>query len=444
MRVNALLIVSLAVAAAGCPLFEPDFGEIGVARVRSVRDQAAQRDAIVELRLAQLLLPVMQAHQVDCWLLVSAGDNPDPLLPLLVVSGTEAYGRIVVLLCEGGNGLLERTAIGSDLRANEGLYEVIEPTQAQQVEESLRRQVVAANPSRIAVNHSPGLSIADGLSASDEAWLRQSLGPSLSARLVSSAPLVEDLLSRYLDVEAVLFTEAARLTVDLLGEVLSDQVIVAAKTSVEELTWAVREQARESGLEVAFKPHAYLLRQGEPPGAGDLDGLDTILQPGDLLFLSAGLRYLGYATRYGRWVYLLEEGERQAPAWVTRGLDRLADLLEGTLPRLRPERTRIDLEAALAGEVGAPGGAVDLRVGRVGYLLDGDFGRRRRNAAHLLWQMDLPLRQGSLVVAEATMRAMAAGWREQDASLMLLEDAVVEKAGARFVVPVQRTPYLIE
>ena len=64
---RSLLLVAACVAA-GCPAFTSDFGEFGGERVRPVRDRAAQRDVMLELRLDALLAAAMQSSGIDCWL----------------------------------------------------------------------------------------------------------------------------------------------------------------------------------------------------------------------------------------------------------------------------------------------------------------------------------------------------------------------------------------
>ncbi len=363
-RGRVLAIGAILLTSGACTAFDPEFGEIGVPEVRSVRDQAAQTDAIIELRLGQLLGPAMRSHEVDCWIIVWEVENPDPLVPLLTLAGTAPEGRAVLLLCADEAGSSTRVALGTGLTANDGVYDLAEVA-GDDLAGALAERVAAFGPRRIAVNRSPSRLYADGLSASNEAWLRQSLGTSLAERMGPSGPFVEAWLSQHLDVEAPLFSEAARLTVGLLERVLSDEYIVAAGTSVLELTWAARQRARDMGLAVAVQPQVYLQRSGsslEEPGSA---GLDILLQTGDLVYLTVGLEYLGYVTHYGRWVYMLHEEERQAPRWVLEGLAAVADDLEAALPQLHSGLGAEQMRGSLAGGLGG-GGADSLVMGRIG------------------------------------------------------------------------------
>ncbi len=428
-----------------CTAFDPEFGEIGVPEVRTVRDQAAQTDAIIELRLSQLLGEALRSQEVDCWIVVWETENLDPLVPLLTLSGTAPDGRAALLLCADEVGSSTRVALGSGLEANDGAYDLVE-VEGDDLAGALSERVAARDPRRIAVNRSPGYPLSDGLSATNEDWLLQALGPSLAERMMPSGPLVEEWLSRHLDVELPLFGEAARLTVGLLEQVLSDEHIVAAGTSVTDLAWAARQVARDMGLSVAVQPQVYLQRSGPSLEETGSAGLDVLLQTGDLVFLTVGLEYLGYVTHYGRWVYMLHEEEVQAPEWVMEGLAAVADDLEAALPELQSGRGAEQIRGSLMAGIGN-GGADSLVLGRVGFLVDHGLVPSEASpdqAVALLWQSDPALQAGGLVTVAVGRRWPEQSWQEAGVWLSLLESATVGPEGARLVVPPQRVPYLID
>ena len=440
VAVGAILLTSWA-----CPAFDPDFGEIGVPDVRSVRDQAAQTDAIVELRLSHLLGPAMRSHQVDCWVVVWEAENSDPLVPLLTLTGTAPEGRAVLLLCADEAGGSTRLAMGAGLTTNDGVYDLVK-VEGDDLAGTLGERVAAVSPSRIAVNRSPGHPFADGLSATNEAWLRQALGPRLAERMVPSGPLAEAWLSQHLEVEGPLFSEAARLTVGLLQQVLSDEYIVAAGTSVSDLAWAARQRARDMGLSVAVQPQVYLQRSGSSLEEAGSAGLDILLQTGDLVFLTVGLEYLGYVTHYGRWVYMLHEEETQAPDWVLEGLASVADDLEAALPQLRSGLGAEQMRGFWAGGRGN-GGADSFVVGRVGFLVDRGIMTAEVSpdaAAMLLWQSEPALQPGGLAAIMVGQRRAEPSWQEAGVWIALLESVIVGPEGALLVGPPQRAPYLID
>jgi hypothetical protein len=439
-------LVAILLSSWACPAFDPEFGEIGIPEIRTLRDQAAQRGAIIELRLGQLLGPVMRSHDIGCWVIVWQRQNADPLLPVLTSMRAGSAGRAALLLCEGETGGSTRVALGSGMTGDSGVYELIDVADDEALAHALVERIEMVNPRNIAVNRSPERPLADGLSASNEAWLQAALGPNLAPRFVPSGPLVEEWLSQHLDVEVPLFTEAARLTVGLLEEVLSDEYIVAAGTSLTDLTWATRQHARDMGLTLAVPPVAYLQRSGSAAQNAGLAGVDILIQTGDLVFLTVGIEYLGYVTHYGRWLYMLHEEEDQAPEWVLSALSETADDLEAALPHLQSGRTADQIAGSLAVDGGGDG-AGTMALGRVGFLVDRGLvtaSAARTVPLEWLWRSEPALQPGGMVAVAVSQWRAESTWQEAGVWITLLENAVVGPAGARLVVPPQRVPYLID
>ena len=427
-QIGSLLLVA-ACLAAGCQAFTSDFGEFGGAPVRSVRDRAAQRDVMLELRLDTLLADAMQASGIDCWITVTHGES-DPLVEQLTTSGTEIEGRAALLHC----GNAGHFALGRGLAANEALYEVEAVDSDEQLAPLLVERLSAAAPETIAINRGGPLAAADGLSATDYEWLVDVLGPEMSSKLVPSASLVERFLGSQLDVEMPLFAESARLSVTILTEVLSDRVVVAAGTSVQDLVWAVRDRATALGVDLAFEPRVVVYRPGDTLDDERRMGLDLLLQPGDLFLVSAGVRYLGYSNRYGRWAYLMRTGERAAPPWVDRAMTQLADSLEKLAGRLTPGLAAQDLQAAAVSDV-------RFSVARTGRLQEGPLDPLVVGSILPAWDPGFRLAEDmGLVVSVAADRTEAG----VPMTIMLMETALVAMNGIDFVVAPQRTPILID
>lgn len=439
LAVAALVVV---MAAGGCEAFAPDFGEFGGERLRAPRDRAAQQDAMLELRLDMLLPQAMEAAGVDCWLVVSDGQDGDPAVVALTFSTTRLEGKGALLLCREGSGL-RRFALGRGLAANAAIYEVAEPTGEVFLEDLLNERLLAVGPRRIAINEARSFAAADGLSASNARWLRERLHPDFVDGLVSSRPLVEDFLSTQLDVEAPLFAESARLMVAILDEVLSDQVVVAAGTSLADLDWAVRERAARIHVDIAYPPTTLVIRPGATLEAERAMDLDLILQPGDLVFLSAGISHLGYANRVGRWAYMLPTGERVAPDWVGAALNELADAAQRIADSITIGHNDADVRSAMSG---ALAGLTEARaaVDRVARLREGAVDPSRAAVASAAWRSDFRLAAdtGLVITVEATFTPPGAA--RQSFSLLLVDTVLVGAGGARFVGTLQRLPLLID
>lgn len=427
---------------AGCKAFAPDFAEFGGARVRDIRDRAAQHDTMLTLRLDTLLPVLMERVGVDCWLIFADGSNGDVLVPLLTVRATRLEGKGALLLCNQDSALA-RIALGDGFSSNAAIYEVFEPSDDMALAGLLNDHLRAFKPGSIAVNDSLQFPAADGLTASNARWLRDHLAPELSSRLISSRPLVESFLAEQISAEAPLFAESVRLTVAILDEVLSDQVVVASGTSLLDLDWAFRDRAAQLDVEVAYPPHTVVYRPSSTLEAEHRMQLDLKLQPGDLVFLSSGIRYLGYTNRVGRWAYLLPTGESTAPDWVNEGLSRLADVAERTAELIKVGQGATEvLEAARSAMVGLVHSSTV--IDRIGRLEEGSVELESVVAPLRGWgsAYRLGANTGLAFTLSTTMQPL--GPSAPPMSLLLLDTALVSAGGTEFVVPLQRTPLLID
>ena len=427
----------------GCRAFAPDFAEFGGTRVRDIRDRAAQHDTLLTLRLDTLLPVLMERVGVDCWLILADGSEGDVLVSLLTVSATHLEGKGALLLCNQDSGLA-RIAVGTGFSSNAAIYEVLEPSDDLTLAALMNDRLRAFQPENIAVNDSLQFPAADGLTASNARWLRDHLAPEFSSRLISSRLLVESLLAEQISAEAPLFAESVRLTIAILDEVLSDQVVVASGTSLLDLDWAFRDRAAQLDVEVAYPPRTAVYRPSSTLEAEHRMQLDLKLQPGDLVFLSSGIRYLGYTNRVGRWAYLLPTGESTAPDWVNEALSRLADVAERTAELIKVGQGATEvLEATRSAMVGLVHSSTV--IDRVGRLQEGTVELESVVAPLRGW--DSAYRLGAntgLAITLLTTMQPPLGPSAPPLLLLLLDTVLVTAAGTDFVIPLQRTPLLID
>lgn len=417
----SLLVVALA-AVAGCEMFAPDFGEIRQPRIRPLRDRAAQHDAVLRLRTERILPEVMARHGVDCWVVLGDVVAVDPLFPLLTTSATRLRGPAVLGLCRDGAGGVDALLLGGVAAAG-AYYETVRPaTGREELADALRDELERREAAVVAVDRAPGTPFADGLTASGSEWLRGALAPT-AARPVSAGPLARDYLGRHLEVEMPLFREAADLTAELLESVLTAEVVRPGRSSLADLAWAVRQRALEWGLEVAGEPRVRLFRPAGSPDPRDPRYPETWFLPGDLVQLTAGIRYLDYVTRTARWAYVTDTGEYRAPAAVEDAMRDLGAALEAGAADVRPE------------DRGGGPAVGDLSLVPLGF-----FGPEAAGATAGR-QRAVDPRGFVGVVVRATVRPE--GWREP-LELELVEPAVLGADGLQLAAPLQRAPTVIE
>lgn len=180
-----------------------------------------------------------------------------------------------------GEGRIERAAMGVGGAAFDQcpLYDV------RKSPAELKAYVAQRNPRRIGINIASEIGTADGLSHSLHERLRETLGPDLSARLVSAEKLVSDFRSRHSATEIAAFARAGEYSRTIAERALSSEVITPGKTTTGDVAWWMMEQLHKEGLGNSFGiPSIYILGPGP---RGPVSG-DHVIQRGDLITMDWG------------------------------------------------------------------------------------------------------------------------------------------------------------
>jgi Xaa-Pro aminopeptidase len=196
---------------------------------------------------------------------------------------------------------------------------------------ALAAKLEALDPRVVAVNRSESFALADGLSSTEYTQLAAALSPALRGRLVSSEPLAVGWLETRLPEERARHAEAVALAHALLAEGLSSAVVTPGVTRTDELAWWLLEALRDRGLTSWFHPSVSVQRAGVVDESGEARSLyNVVIQPGDLVHVDFGLRYLGLYTDTQQMAYVLPPGTDAAPPWLSAAMargNRLQDLL---------------------------------------------------------------------------------------------------------------------
>ena len=319
MALAALLVAALPAFAQAplWPLRETEELSPAVPPILPLREQAAIRDGWMKDRLDTLVLPLMREAGVDMWVLVAREYLDDPVMKTMLDARNFTARRTTILLFhdQGPGKPLERLTV-----SRYGLGGLFEPAwKPEEQPDQWKRfaEIVAErSPNRIAINISPESAFADGLTASQYQAMTAALGPDLSARLVPADALAINWLETRTPAEVALYPMIVRTAHAILAEGLSSKAITPGKTTIEDLTWWYRQRLNGLGLETWFHPGVAAFRQGAD---GELGG-DTVIQPGDMLWVDFGLTYLGLNTDTQHLAYVLKPGETDAPAGLKAGL----------------------------------------------------------------------------------------------------------------------------
>ncbi|WP_116367095.1 M24 family metallopeptidase [Parahaliea mediterranea] len=316
-----------------------------------LREQATLRDELLRERLDTLLPQLMRQHGVDMWIVLAREYNEDPVITtMLDARNLRARRRTMLVFFDPGEGKpLEKLVVNK--HGMNGLYEPAWDMAAQPDQWARLGEIVAErNPARIAINTSHLSAFADGLTHTQYSALMAALPAGMDSRVVSAYPLAIGWLETRTATEAALYGDIVRIAHAIIGEGFSTDVIQPGVTTNEDLVWWYRQRVNNLGLASWFHPSVEITRRGVQ---GVIREAAAPIQRGDMLRVDFGIVYLGYSTDTQHVAYVLQPGERDAPAGLKAGLlanNRVQDALTDAFKvgRSGNETLRIARENAIA------------------------------------------------------------------------------------------------
>jgi Xaa-Pro aminopeptidase len=407
-----------------------------------------ERMNLIRMEKFDLILPeVMRENGVDMWITVNREGFEDPL--------TEDFGRGYVtdwgyyIFTDRGGDRIERAAlgIGTYLVEENGAYDIYSE------EFNLAEFVAERDPKTIALNFAEHIGAADGLTSTALAKLSRELGEKYASRFVSAQKLASDFRSRRVASEIAGFAEAGEKSRIIAERALSNEVITAGKTTLEEVAWWIREQQFEQGLGTSFgMPSVYITG---PDGFVALSN-DRIIQPGDFLALDFGIGYLNFHTDIKRLAYVLKDGETELPASMQKAFDngrRVRDLLKKHIHAGKTAGETFDL--------------VNNRINEAGFVVMAEFNKPTTdpdivdviigchsvgNLGHgigpsIAWfnpeRMKYMIHPSNLFSIELFAYTAIPEWGGKKLRIPLEDDAIVTERGVEWLYPVNDRVLLI-
>ena len=396
-------------------------------------------------KMRQHLLPLMRAHEIDLWIILSRENAPDPALELFGGYGiTGWYGhRNAYLFHDAGDDGLETTAIGTHLSGHLArFYDTRVLYGEEGLAPHLRRYVAERDPRRIAINQSRTISMADGLTAELKDYLLQAVGTPYRDRLVSSEPLLVDYVSTRTPAENAIEREASAATFDILRRALSNDVITPGRTTLLDVHYWITAEWKRQGFEFNFPASLDLQRRG----ADSLDDSDDpVIRPGDLLHVDFGVRTSGIVADQQKMAYVLRPGEREPPPGLRAAFARSNRMAEIILEEFVVGRTGIAIKTAAESRAADEGidtlvysHAQGNWVHDAGVWMIYDWPERYGDHARF------PLRAGEWISLEFSVTAPVPEWDGQAVTILREEDTQVHADGrVEYLSGPQRELWLI-
>jgi hypothetical protein len=309
--------VALAGPAAAASLCQTELTDPALPAILPLRERAALQDRWLKQRLDTIVPALMREHGIDMWVLVAREYLEDPVVATMLDAESFSARRrtILVFFDPGGGKPVERLTV-----SRYGLGGLFEPAwdPAKQPDQWVRlgEIITARNPQKIALNVSPMSAFADGLTASQNSTLLNTIEVQFLSRIVPADKLAIGWLETRTAAEMAVYPAIVRTAHAIIAEGFSGKVIKPGKTTADDVVWWYRERIAGLKLDTWFQPSVGINRKGV---AETLEG-DTVIQPGDLLWTDFGIKYLGLNTDTQHMGYVLKPGETDAPAGLKAGL----------------------------------------------------------------------------------------------------------------------------
>jgi len=308
-------------------------------QILNEKERAIVIDEILDDRFNNLLPKLMDAADLDMWVVISREYNEDPVIKtMLPATWLNARRRTILLFYRNkAKNTIEKLAVA---RYNVGKNIVSawdkeeEPNQWKR----LMQLISERNPKKIGLNYSTDHNIADGLVKTDYEEFMANLPKKYTSKVTSAEHLAVRWIETRTEREMVIYDQLVDITHDIIAEAFSEKVITPGITTTSEVEWWMRQKVTDLGLETWFHPTIDVQRSKEELVSHlySFSGRpeDTVILPGDLVHCDFGITYLRLNTDCQELAYVLKPEEIAAPQFLVNGLkqgNKLQDFLTSNM-----------------------------------------------------------------------------------------------------------------
>jgi Xaa-Pro aminopeptidase len=384
-------------------------------------------------------IEILREQGTDMWLTFvrETSGVRDPVLDLLIGPGDLTWPSALILTRSGEKiaiiGNLEKDAVA---RLNV-FDEILGYNTA--VSGPLRETMARLNPDRIAVNTSRNNVQADGLTHAMYEILRDHLSDTPYAdRLVSAEPVINALRGRKTSAELERIRKAVEITDEIYRKAFDFIKLDMTELEIGEY---MHRLAQEYGVGLAWPAESCpAVNSGPNSPVGHSGPTNIKVERGHIIHFDFGVKYEDYCSDIQRIVYVLREGETEAPPEVQRGFMTIRTAIEKSREAMQPGVTGNSIDVISRGIVVAAG------YPEYPHALGHQLGRVAHDGGALLgplWEKygDSPnqtLEVGQVFTIEPGLAVPGYG------HISLEEDVVITGQGAEYIGEPQREILLIK
>jgi Xaa-Pro aminopeptidase len=410
--------------------------------------QIAVREGWLVKRHA-VLLEMMRRHGVDMWIVVNEEFHNDPVTEYIAPPRVYTGGRdIFVFVDTGEKGLRKLAITGYSEESVQKFFESQDDPLPP--DKQLHALWDTYHPAHIALGIDGRRGVTRSLTKSSYDYLADKMGAEAAQHFVPAQDLLTEYLETRLPEEFDTYNQMVVVTDLLTKRALSNEVITPGKTTVGDVRRWFYDQLWENRVTTWFQPDLRVQRKGldssKSRGFLAVAKEATVIMPGDLVHIDFGITYMGFNTDWQKMAYVLQPGEKDAPAGLQQAMRNTNELQDAMMLRAaRPGRTGGEVYRLAMDEMQQKGIAAMIYshpIGNEGHGLGASVDFRAAQPL-LAGSAAEHLRKGSYISVELNTQTAIPEWGGQKIYVMAEDDAYLTDDGFKFFQPRQSAFYLI-
>lgn len=303
---------------------------------------------LIQEKISQAV-DLLDEFEIDLWLTFVRETSAfaDPVLPLIY--GTDLTWQSGLILTRTGERIAIVGRFESETAERTMAYDQVIPYD-EAFRPILLETLERLSPNKIAINYSENDPVADGLSLGMFRILRTYLQDTpFENSLVSAEELIGALRGRKTPEEIARIWAAVEITGDIYQATFEQ---LRPGMSEREIASFMHMQLKERDLGSAWDlDHCPTVNAGPDSPVGHVGPTDLQVQGGHLVHFDFGVQQNDYCSDIQRVVYMLKEGECEAPAQVVRGFEIVMSAIQNAVSEMQPGVTGLEIDNIARGVI---------------------------------------------------------------------------------------------